>query len=41
MHEHVCILPKYMLKCHKGPTQTQINQIGQSPIEKLKKNLQN
>ena len=23
MHEHVEILPKYMLKCHLGPTQTQ------------------
>ena len=37
MHEHDWILPKYMLKCHKGPTQTQTqtNQMGHSPIKKL------
>ena len=23
MHEHMKILPKYMLECHKGPTWTQ------------------
>ena len=37
MHEHDWILPKYMLKCHNRPTQTQTNQMGQSPIKKLKK----
>ena len=37
MHEHDQILPKYMLNCHKGPTQIQTNQMGQSPIKKLKK----
>ena len=37
MHEQGWILPKYMLKCHKGPTQTQTNQMGQRPIDKLKK----
>ena len=26
-----------MLKFHKGPTQTQTHQMGQSPIKKLKK----
>ena len=26
-----------MLKFHKGPTQTQTKQMGQSPIKKLKK----
>ena len=25
MHEHDQILPKYMLKCHLGPTQAQTN----------------
>ena len=37
MHEHGWILPKYMLNCHNWPTQTQTNQMGQSPIKKLKK----
>ena len=41
MHEQGWILPKYMLKCHKGPTQTQTNQMGQRPIDKLKKFAQN
>ena len=36
MHEHVWILPKYMIKCHNWPTQSQTNQMGQSPIKKLK-----
>ena len=38
MHEHEWILPKYMWECHNWPTQTQIDQMGQSPIKKLKKN---
>ena len=37
MHEHEWILPKYMLNCHNWPTQTQTDQMGQSPIKKLKK----
>ena len=37
MHEHEWILPKYMLKCHNWPTQTQKNQMGQIQIKKLKK----
>ena len=37
MHEHEWILPKYMLNCHNWPTQTQTNQMGKSPIKKLKK----
>ena len=41
MHEHDEILSKYMLKCHLGPTQTQTNKMGHSPIKKIKKkNLQ-
>ena len=38
MHEHDNILPKYMLKCHLGPTkiQTQTNKMGHSPIKKKK-----
>ena len=35
MHEHIKILPKYMLKCHKGPTQAQSKQMGQSLIKKI------
>ena len=38
MHEHVEILPKYMLKCHLGPTQTQTNTMGHNLIKKIKKN---
>ena len=41
MHEHEWILPKYMLNCHNWPTQTQTDQMGQSPIKKLKKFSQN
>ena len=41
MHEHVWILPKYMIKCHNWPTQSQTNQMRQSPIEKLKEFSQN
>ena len=41
IHEHEWIMPKYMLKCHNWPTQTQTNQMGQSPIKKLKKFWQN
>ena len=37
MHEHVKILPKYMLQCHLGPTQTQSKQMEQSPIKKFKR----
>ena len=36
MHEHEWKLSKYVLICHKGPTQTQTDQMGQSPIKKLK-----
>ena len=40
MYEHMEILPKYMLKCHLGPTKTQKkkkkNTMGQSPINKIK-----
>ena len=41
MHEHEWILPKYMLNCHNWPTQTQTNQMGKSPIKKLRKFSQN
>ena len=37
MHEYDEILPKYMLKCHLGPTQTQANKMGHSLIKKIKK----
>ena len=37
MHEHDEILPKYMLKCHLGPTQTQTIKIGHGPNKKIKK----
>jgi len=30
-------MPKYMLECHKRPTQTQLKQMGQSPIKKIEK----
>ena len=36
MHEHMEILPKYMLKCHMGPTQKQKNTMEHSPIKKKK-----
>ena len=36
MHEHEWKLPKYMLKCHKGTTQTQTNQMGLSPSRNWK-----
>ena len=39
MHEHDEILPKYMLKFHLGPIQKQTNDMGHSPIKKIK-NLQ-
>ena len=37
MYEHEWKLPKYMLKCHKGTTQTQTNQMGPSPSRNWKK----
>ena len=36
MNEHEWILPKYMLKCRNWPTQIETDQMGQSPIKKLK-----
>ena len=36
MHEHVEMLPRYMLKCHLGPTQTQTNTMGHNVIKKIK-----
>ena len=37
MHEHVEILPKYILKCHLGPIQTQTNTMRHGLIKKIKK----
>ena len=36
MHEYMEILPKYMLKCHLGSTQTQTNTMGHNLIENIK-----
>ena len=35
MHEHMQILPKYMLKCDLGPTKIQTNTMGYNPIKKI------
>ena len=36
MYEHDEIFPKYMLKCHLGPTQTQTIKMGHSLNKKNK-----
>ena len=37
MHKNMKILPKYMLQCHLGQTQTQTNTMEHSPIKKNQK----